>query len=329
MRRREFIKHGAVAAAVTGAAGASSAFAVPLIEATSRKPAFPSGEESGPGATSLGSRQHRFKLNYAPHFGMFRNSAGEDRLDQLRFMADQGFTAFEDNNMRGRPIEEQNAIGRELERLGMQMGVFVANSNGFGEPSFSSGDEDMRAQFLADCRTSVEVAKRVNATWMTVVMGDLSPRLEMDYQTANGIESLRRAADIFEPHGLVMVLEPLNPFRNHPGMFLAKVPHAYMICRAVDSPSCKILFDIYHQQITEGNLIPNMDLAWDEIAYFQVGDNPGRNEPTTGEINYKSVFRHIHQKGFTGVVGMEHGNSIRGAEGERAVIEAYLKVDDF
>jgi len=329
MERREFIKNSAAATAIAAAAGPGSAFAAPSNETTSPKPASASRPENGAEVASRGSRQHRFKLNYAPHFGMFRNSAGEDRLDQLRFMADQGFTAFEDNNMRARPIEQQNAIGRELERLGLQMGVFVANSNGFGEPSFSSGDEDMRAQFLADCRTSVEVAKRVNATWMTVVMGDLSPRLEMDYQTANAIESLRRAAEIFEPHGLVMVLEPLNPFRNHPGMFLAKVPHAYMICRAVDSPSCKILFDIYHQQITEGNLIPNMDIAWDEIAYFQVGDNPGRNEPTTGEINYKSVFRHIHQKGFTGVVGMEHGNSIRGIEGEQAVIQAYLEVDDF
>jgi hydroxypyruvate isomerase len=98
----------------------------------------------------------------------------------------------------------------------------------------------------------------------------------------------------------------------------------------VASPSCKILYDIYHQQITEGNLIPNINRAWDEIAYFQVGDNPGRNEPGTGEINYRNVFRHIHGKGFTGVVGMEHGNSIRQSrEGERAVIDAYVAADAF
>ena len=72
-----------------------------------------------------------------------------------------------------------------------------------------------------------------------------------------------------------------------------------------------------------------MDLAWEEIAYFQVGDNPGRKEPTTGEINYKNVFRHIHDKGFTGIVGMEHGNSIGGKEGEQAVIEAYTRVDQY
>ena len=95
------------------------------------------------------------------------------------------------------------------------------------------------------------------------------------------------------------------------------------------SPSCKILDDIYHQQIQDGDLIPNMDRAWEEIAYFQVGDNPGRKEPTTGEINYLNVFKHIHEKGFEGIVGMEHGNSIPGKEGEEALIKAYVKVDQF
>ena len=185
---------------------------------------------------SAGQQRH-FKLDYAPHFGMFRNSAGEELLDQIRFMHDQGFRSLEDNSMRERTTGDQEAIGGLLEQLDMRMGVFVANSNGFGVPSFTSGDEEHRAQFLADCHDSVEVAKRVNAKWMTVVAGDLSPRLEMDYQTANAIESLRRAADIFEPHGLIMVLEPLNPYADHPGMFLAKIPHAYMICRAVDSRS--------------------------------------------------------------------------------------------
>ena len=121
------------------------------------------------------------------------------------------------------------------------------------------------------------------------------------------------------------------PVSNHsfPGLFLTKIPQAYQICQAVDSPSCKILNDLYHQQITEGNLIPNIDKAWDEIAYFQMGDNPGRNEPWTGEINYQNVFKHIHSKGFKGVLGMEHGNSVAGKEGELKVIEAYLKADDF
>ena len=176
-------------------------------------------------------------------------------------------------------------------------------------------------------KKAVEIGKRVNATWCTVVPGQLDPGLEWEYQTANVVENLKRAAAILEPAGLIAVLEPLNHWTNHPGVFLTGIPQAYQICRAVGSPSVKILDDLYHQQITEGNLIPNIDRAWDEIAYFQVGDNPGRKEPTTGEINYRNVFRHLKSKGFDGIVGMEHGNSKPGREGERAVIDAYRECD--
>ena len=172
----------------------------------------------------------------------------------------------------------------------------------------------------------MEVAKRVHATWMTVVPGHVDLAVHPDYQTANVVEALKRAAAILEPHSLTMVLEPLNP-RDLPGLFLKGIPQAFQICKAVDSPACKILDDLYHQQISEGDLIPNIDAAWDEIAYFQIGDNPGRNEPTTGEINYQNVFRHIHDKGFDGILGMEHGNSQPGASGELAVIDAYRRVD--
>lgn len=215
-----------------------------------------------------------------------------------------------------------------MESLNLQMGVFVAHKIYWKEPNLASGDPDKQKEFLNDIETSVEVARRVNAKWMTVVPGHADPTLSMGYQTANVVETLKRAAAILEPHGMVMVLEPLN-FRNHPGLFLTGSPQAYEICRAVDSPSCKILFDIYHQQIQEGNLIPNIEKCWDEIAYFQIGDNPGRKEPTTGEINYKNIFRYIHNRGFDGILGMEHGNSIPGKEGELALLKAYRQVDDF
>jgi len=269
-----------------------------------------------------------FRMNYAPHLGMFASIAGDDPLAQLHFMADEGFTAFEDNGMPGRPVEVQEAMARVMQERGLRMGVFVAHPIYWKDPNLASGNEDWRVEFLHAIRSSVDVARRVNATWMTVVPGHVDLRLDMGYQTANVVESLKRASDILAPHDLVMVLEPLNP-RDHPGLFLKEIGQAYSICKAVDSPACKILDDLYHQQITEGNLIPNIDAAWDEIAYFQIGDNPGRKEPTTGEINFTNVFRHIHEKGFTGIMGMEHGNSMGGADGARAVIDAYRRVDAF
>jgi hydroxypyruvate isomerase len=280
------------------------------------------------GAGSPLQAKRKFKLNYAPHFGMFKNHAGADQIDELKFMADQGFTALEDNGLKGRPVELQERIGKELQRLNMQMGVFVASAD-FNKVTFASSKQEDRDKLLQDIRDSVEVAKRVNAKWATVVLGRYDQRLEWDYQTALVIDNLKRCAEIFEPAGLVMVLEPLNAWRDHPGLFLTKIPQAYLICRAVNSPACKILFDMYHQQITEGNIIPNIDKSWNEVAYFQVGDNPGRKEPTTGEMNYQNIFKHIHAKGFKGVVGMEHGNSKPGKEGEQAVIDAYVRSDQF
>ena len=305
MKRRRFIRNTGMAASAIGTGILSSGFS--RVSAAS---------------------QSSFHLNYAPHLGMFRHSAGEDPIDQLNFMADQGFTAFEDNGMKSRDLALQEKMARTMAERNISMGVFVAHTIYWKEANLASGDTARQSEFLSEIEASVEVAKRVNAKWMTVVPGHVDLKLPMGYQTANVIETLKRACEILEPHGLTMVLEPLN-FRDHPGLFLTRSPQAYAICKAVDSPSCKILFDIYHQQIQEGNLIPNIESCWDEIAYFQIGDNPGRKEPTTGEINYKNVFRYIHQRGFDGILGMEHGNSQEGVEGELAVIEAYKSVDAF
>ena len=271
---------------------------------------------------------HKYNLNYAPHLGMFKALAGNDPIDQLNFMADQGFRSFEDNDMRTRSVKLQEKMSKTMQQLNLKMGVFVAHDIAWKRPNLASGDIDEQNAFLMQIKASIEVAKRVNAKWMTVVPGLKDFRKNIEYQTVNVINTLKKACDILEPHGLIMVIEPLN-FKSHPGLFLTESPQANSICKAVGSSSCKILFDIYHQQIQEGNLIPNIESCWDEIAYFQIGDNPGRNEPYSGEINYKNIFKYIYNKGFKGILGMEHGNSLEGKEGELKVINAYQMADDF
>jgi hydroxypyruvate isomerase len=310
MKRRQFIKKGALTSSLLSFGGISVASEVFQKEIKGV------------------DRKHLFNLKYASHEGMFKAHAGDSVIDQLEFIADQGFTAFEDNEMRNRPVALQKQMVDVMEKRGLEMGVFVAHKIYWKEPNLASGKQEWRDEFLSDIKSSIEVAKRVNAKWMTVVPGHVDLRLNKSYQTANVIETLKRASELLEPHNLTMVIEPLN-FRNHPGLFLSESPQAYQICKAVDSPSCKILFDIYHQQVQEGNLIPNIEACWDEIAYFQIGDNPGRNEPTTGEINFKNVFKYIHSRGYEGILGMEHGNSIPGKDGEQRVISAYKEVDDF
>jgi len=275
----------------------------------------------------VGGASGQFKLKYAPNLGMFKQHAGSDPIDNIKFMADQGFRAMFDNGLMRKPPGLVDKIVKELDRLGMDLGPFVLR--GIGGKSFVTNDKEIRQQIIKNVKEGVEFAKRANAKWALLVPGAYDTGLEWDYQTANVIENLRYCAEVCEPSGLVLVIEPLNAWTNHPGLFLTKIPQAYMICRAVNSPSVKIVNDIYHQQITEGNLIPNIDMAWSEIASFHLGDNPGRKEPTTGEINYKNIFKHLHRKGYEGVLCMEHGKSKPGKEGELAVIEAYRACDDF
>jgi len=267
-----------------------------------------------------------FKLNYGIHDGMFKNNAGKDFIDQIKFAYDIGFRSIEDNGMAGRPVEQQKAIGDALAKLGMSMGVFVLDKGGNDANTIASGKRENLEIFLKGCRQAVEVAKRCNATLTTMVPGDFERDLPIGIQTANTIEALRKGAEILEPHGIVMVLEPLS---DSPNLFLRNSDQTYAICKAVNSPSCKILFDMFHMQRNEGNIIHNMDLTYSEIAYFQIGNNPGRNEPTTGEMDYKNIFKHIYHKGYRGILGMEHGNSLPGKEGEMALIKAYRDSDDF
>ena len=312
MDRRSFVTTGlaAGAAAATGAASLNSAAA-----ADAANP--PKGGQ--------------FKLKYAPHLGAFGKHVGGDPIENIKFAADQGFRALFDNGLPGRPNEQLDAIAKERERHGMTMGPFVAYAD-FGKETFIKRDlgQEDRDMLTGRIQRAIEVSKRANVKWALVVPGRYSDRMEWAYQTANVVENLKYFAEMCEPAGVVMVIEPLNALANHPGLFLTKIAQAYQICRAVNSPSCKIVNDIYHQQITEGNLIPNIDLAWSEIAAFHLGDTPGRNEPGTGEINYKNIFKHLANKGYDGVLCMEHSKS-KGEtkEGEEAVIAAYRECDGF
>ena len=328
MDRRSFLVSGAAAVAATSPQWLSETGLSkpgqdpqPAPDAAAQDPVKQEPATQTPGAEP-------FKLLYAPHFDMFSSHA-KSLEDQLQFAADNGFRAGEDNGMAGKDEATQRQLAAKMEKCGIQMGVFVAHGD-FDDPTFASGKKEFQERVLADIDKACTVAGRVNAAWCTVVPGSIDPRKDEGYQFANTVELLKRCCDKIEQNKseLVMVLEPLS-FINHPNLYLTKMAQGYALCRAVGSPHCKILDDLYHQQITEGNLIHNIDTAWSEIAYFQVGDNPGRQEPYTGEINYNNVFRHIHKKGFKGIVGMEHGKSQGGKEGELKLIKAYRDADTF
>ena len=307
MQRRKFIRNSFLSGAAVVTAGQSFA---------SEKNESPHLTENKP-----------FNLDYAFHDGMFKNNGGADFLDQIKWAHDQGFRSIEDNGMMGRTVDQQKKIGDLLAKLGMRMGVFVITSDSWHwKTSLTTGKQEFIDRMMKDCKEAIEVAKRTNAKWMTVVPGNYERSLSHDMQTANVIMALRKGADILAPHGLVMVLEALS---DNPDLFLRGTHQTYMICKAVNSPACKFLFDMYHMQRNEGNIIANIDKVWEETPYFQIGDNPVRKEPGTGEMNYQNIFKHIYNKGFKGILGMEHGNFKPGKEGEIELVKAYRNADSF
>jgi hydroxypyruvate isomerase len=307
MNRRNFLRNTAVGSvALTGITG-------PLTASASN---------------AVNSNTAQFRLKYAPGFGMFREHAGNDPIDQIKFMHDQGFRAIFDNGFMGKEPALQEKIVAELARRNMDMGPYVLYAD-FGVKSMVTRDPEMMEMLRNKMKDAVELAKRTNVKQALVVPGRYDEKLAWDYQTANVIDAMRMCCDLVGPAGVELVMEPLNAHTDHPGLFLTTIPQTYMICKAVNHPSCKIVNDMYHQQITEGNIIPNINMAWDYIGAFHIGDNPGRREPTTGEINYLNIFKHIHGKGYNGVLCMEHGKSRQGKEGEVALLEAYRKVDSF
>lgn len=269
-----------------------------------------------------------FKLKYAPSIGMFRASAGDDPVDNIKFCYDQGFRAVFDNGLMGRPPAEQERIAYELDRLGMEMGPFVLYAD-FSTTSFVLNNPEARKMLIDKTREGVEVVRRTGVKGALMVPGRYDERLHWDYQTANVIENLKFCGEVAESGGMTIVIEPLNTLRDHPGLFLTEIPQAYMICRSVGSQYVKIVNDLYHQQITEGNLLPNIMEAYDEIGAFHLGDNPGRREPTSGEINYLNIFKYLHERGYNGVLCMEHGKTLSGKEGDQRVIQAYRQCDAF
>ncbi len=271
------------------------------------------------------AKTHRWHLRYAPRMGLL--SGDEVALEQrLEIYADYGFRAFEYGALRRRhTLPEAEELRRKMDSLGMEMGVFMVNSGGWKGDALV--DAKFHPSFLDDVRAAVEYHRIVRNKWSTVVTGLSVDYLSLERQTENVIDGLKKAAEIVEDTDLTLVLEPLNVLVDHAGYHLVTSDHAARIIDAVGSDHVRILFDIYHQQITEGNLVSNINRHWDRIGYFQVGDVPGRKEPGTGEIRYNRVFREIYELGYRGILGMEHGLSEPGRDGLDRCFEAYRRAD--
>ena len=274
--------------------------------------------------TAETAKTHEWHLRYAPRMPFLSDTYSVEQ--QLEIYADYGFRAFEYNRLpRNHSLQEAEGIHSKMVSLGMEMGVFVVNSGSWNGDALV--DRKFHESFLKDVETALEYHKVIGNRWATVTSGLSVDYLSLERQTENVIEGLKKAAEIVEGSNLTFVLEPLNVLVDHAGYHVVTSEHAAEIIDAVGSDHLKILFDIYHQQISEGNLTNNIDKHWGRIAYFQVGDVPGRKEPGTGEIRYQHLFRHLYEKGYQGMLGMEHGLSGDGLDGLEKCFEEYRLAD--
>ena len=224
---------------------------------------------------------------------IFRPLPFVERLDAV---ARSGCPAFEFWRWQDKDL---GAIQEKKEQLGLQVAAFSAAGGTLMDP----------ANHQAYCDTleqAAEWARKLNCPNLIVTTGNALPDVPREAQLEHlrrGLEGVARAA---ERGGVVAVLEPLNTKVDHPGYFLDHSPEAFQLVEAIDSPHLRILFDIYHMQVMEGDIIQTIANNLDKIGHFHVADVPGRHEPGTGELNYGNVIRRIDQMGYQGFVGLEY-----------------------
>jgi hydroxypyruvate isomerase len=233
----------------------------------------------------------RFAVNIEMWFG------GMAYPERMRAAAALGFPAVEFWPWRDKDLDAIDDTRREL-------GLEIAQFTGWGfSPALC--DAANHQAFVDEIGKASEVAVRLGARCMTVLAGNDQPGLTRAQMHDNLIAGLKLGAAVAEKVGVVLILEPLNTRVDHAGYCLSSSEDAVRICRAVDSTHVKICWDLYHQQISEGDLCGHLRAGFDQLGYVQLADHPGRNEPGKGEVHYNRVLRELFELGYRGLVGLE------------------------
>jgi hydroxypyruvate isomerase len=275
-----------------------------------------------------------WKQRYAPHLGLiapdaplFLESAGSaDPVAQIEYLASLGFSGVEDNYLKLRPPETQARMGAALSRHGMAMGCFVNNPMHWNTSLWGEAGDDARARLDRDLEDSIAAASRTGGQIVTVVSG-LNPAAPAAYQRATMAENLKRLGDVAEKAGLVLAVETVDA-RRWPGMLLRHIADAYAVVKAANNAAARLVFDIGHIHPMDGDVTTNLHACWDKIAVIQAADIPGRLELGSGELNWVNLFRIIRDKGYTGLIELEHLLSQPGLAGEQAMLESLRAIDD-
>ena len=216
--------------------------------------------------------------------------------ERIKKAADLGVPAFEFWGWSNKNLDE---IKAGQDEAGIQLSTFSCETGG------PLVDPNNRDNLVEGAKRSIEAAKKMDCQRLLVTTGNEIQGVSRAAQHKSIIDGLKAVASLAEDAGIILNLEPLNILVNHKGYYLYTSKEGFEIIDEVGSPNVKLLYDIYHQQITEGNLIATITANIDKIGHFHMADVPGRHEPGTGEINYKNVFKSISETGYDGFVGME------------------------
>lgn len=294
MKRRTFF--GACTAAAWGASMLKSAPAV--AEAPADKPFS------------------KLPLRMSVPLDWFPGATPEERIGQA---AAWGFPAYEWLGPEG----NFDAMRRKADECGVVLSCIVGAGAIAPGGMVNPKDHD---KVVDQFKERVKLAKQLNCKRLVGLSGNQNPDVPAEKQTENVIKCLKRLAPIAEENDVILVLEALNTLVDHKGYFVARTDHAVSILKEVNSKNVKMLFDIYHQQITEGNVIRNLRQNIEYIGHFHVADNPGRKEPGSGELNYTNIFKAIADTGYQGFVALECGHSNKNYEDTlRATLACYPK----
>lgn len=255
-------------------------------------------------------------LRYAVNIEMWTFGTS-DPAERIARAADLGFTGIEMWPWRGKDLDR-------LARVARERSVEIVQFTGWG---FTPGlnDPGNHARFVSEIEASCETAARLGTRRILVVAGNDRPGVTKAEMHQHVIDGLKRAVPIAEKHDVTLILEPMNVRVDHPGHCLHGSPDALRIVSAVDSPRVKLCWDLYHMQISEGDLCGRLKEGFPHVAYLQIADHPGRSDPGTGEIHYLRVLEEAWKLGYRGFVGLE----FTPADGELEAARRVAAIDRF
>ena len=242
----------------------------------------------------------------------FKTKDTESFCAALRQIAALGYDAAETYRWKDLDLPAVKAV---LEETGVELLSLCTTEFRLTEPAY-------REAFVAGVRESCEAARILGATRMITQVGKDTgaPR---EKQRASIVEGLRAAAPILEQYGVTLMIEPLNTLVNHPGYYLSSSAEAFQIVEEVGSPSVKVIYDVYHQQVSEGNILPSILGNLDKIAHLHGAGHPGRHELQAGENDYRFIMKAIDEAGYTGALGLEYSPLLPPEESLRLAKELF------